>query len=302
MRRKWMIVCLPGVMALAAGLRDPFEYLVAPAGESNMRNSEADMLRLKDGRLMLAWIEFYTAQGSDWGPARIAAMFSNDKGRSWSGKYALQENVGRMNVMEPDLLRLKSGKVLFLFCRKNSEADCRPFVRISRDDARIFTEPEPLPIDPYPSYTGTNHDRAIQLKSGRVVEPLWYTPDYRIQRHILTRAYYSDDEGRTWKASRNLVDIPDSKTGAQEPGVVELKDGRVMMWIRTDKGKIYRCYSRDQGETWSEPGPMGLDSPLSPQSIKRIPKTQDLSSTRLVCDHVPDFEPSDNKSLIWPLK
>jgi Neuraminidase (sialidase) len=250
MRRKWIIACAPAVLLTGAALREPFEYLVVPATETNMRNSEADMLRLKDGRLMLAWIDFYTTQGSDWGPARISAMFSKDSGRSWSGKYTLQENVGGMNVMEPDLLRLKSGKVLFLYCRKNSEADCRPYVRLSRDDAKTFSDPEALPIDPYPSYTGMNHDRAIQLKSGRIVEPLWYTPDYRIQRHIVTRAYYSDDEGRTWKQSRTLVDIPDSKAGAQEPGVVELKDGRIMMWIRTDKGKIYRSFSNDRGETW----------------------------------------------------
>jgi sialidase-1 len=109
-----------------------------------------------------------------------------------------------------------------------------------------------------------------------VLLPLWYTLDYRVSRHILTRVYYSDDEGARWKPSQTIVDLPDSKAGAQEPGVVELKDGRVMMWLRTDQGSIYRCYSRDRGETWSPPEPMGLDSPLSPQSIKRLPRTGDL--------------------------
>ncbi len=32
-----------------------FQYFVAPAGPGNRRNSEADVLRLKDGRLLLAW-------------------------------------------------------------------------------------------------------------------------------------------------------------------------------------------------------------------------------------------------------
>ena len=270
------LLCCLMVLPLLAALRKPFQYFVAPATESNMRNSEADMLRLKDGRLLLAWTEFYTSKGSDWGPARIAAMFSRDKGRTWTAKYTLQENIGRMNVMEPDLLRLRSGKVLLLFCRKNSEADCLPMLRRSDDDARTFSEPQPLPIDPYPSYTGTNHDRAIQLASGRILMPLWYTLDYRVSRHILARVYHSDDEGATWRASRTIVDIPDSKAGAQEPGVIELKNGRILMWLRTDKGKIYRCHSRDRGDTWSQPEPMNLDSPLSPQSIKRIPKTGHL--------------------------
>jgi sialidase-1 len=226
--------------------------------------------------VMLAWTEFYTSEGSDWGKARISAMFSKDGGRTWKNKFTLQENIGTMNVMEPDLLRLRSGKVAFAFCRKNSEADCRPLFRISSNDGKSFSDPKPIAIDPYPSYTGTNNDRLIQLRDGRIVLPLWYTPDYRIDKHIRTRVYYSDDEGTTWKQSRTLVDIPDSPSGAQEPGVVELKNGSLMMWMRTDKKKIFRSYSRDRGETWSTPEPMALDSPRSPQSIKRIPTTGDL--------------------------
>ncbi len=225
---------------------------------------------------MLAWTEFYTGAGSDWAPSRIAAKFSRDGGRTWNNKIVLQENIGTMNTMEADLLRLKSGKILFIFGRKNSEADCAPLVRWSTDDGKTFSEPKAILIDPSPSYTGLNNDRAIQLKSGRVLLPLWYTSDYRVDPHIKTRAYYSDDEGQSWKQSRTLIDIPDTRAGAQEPGVVELKDGRVMMWIRNQKGKIYRSYSSDRGESWSAPEAMELDSPLSPQSIKRIPKTGDL--------------------------
>ena len=94
-----------------------------------------------------------------------------------------------------------------------------------------------MPIDPHPSYTGFNHDRAIQLRSGRILMPLFYTKDYRIDKHIRSRVYYSDDEGATWLPSKTIVDVEDSKPGAQEPGVVELKDGRVMMWMRADTGQ-----------------------------------------------------------------
>lgn len=262
--------------ALSAIAADRVSLAVAPSSETNKRNSEADLLALADGRLMLVWTEFYTSQGSDWGSARLAAIFSRDGGKTWAGKTVLQENIGTMNVMEPDLLRLRSGKVLFAFVRKNSEGDCAPMLRISTDRGKTFSAPKPIPISPSPSYTGSNNDRMIQLKSGRVLLPLWYTPDYRVDRHIKTRVYYSDDEGATWKQSKTLVDLPDSPSGAQEPGVVELKDGSVLMWMRTDKGFIYRSISRDGGETWSQPESMGVQSPRSPQSIKRIPSTGDL--------------------------
>ena len=114
---------------LAADLEEPFEYFVAPSTDANKRNSEADMLVTKDGRVMLAWTEFYTSEGSDWGKARISAMYSSDGGRTWKDKFTLQENIGNMNVMEPDLLRLRSGKIAFVFVQKNSEGDCRPMFR-----------------------------------------------------------------------------------------------------------------------------------------------------------------------------
>jgi sialidase-1 len=254
------VVLILGILVFAA-LEAPFEFVVAPSTESNKRNSEADILPLRDGRLMLAWTEFFTGNGSDWGSAQISALFSSDSGRTWKNKTLLQENIGTMNVMEPDLLELQSGKIAFLFCRKNSEADCQPMARYSRDGGKTFTPPKPIPVNPMPAYTGMNNDRLIQLKSGRLVLPLWYTPDYRIDKHIRTRVYYSDDDGETWKQSKTLVDLPDSPSGAQEPGVVELKDGRLLLWVRTDKGKME---------------PMALDSPKSPQSIKRHPKTGDL--------------------------
>ena len=43
---------------LAAG--GPFELLLAPSTEGNRRNSEGDILPLKDGRLMLAADYFYS--------------------------------------------------------------------------------------------------------------------------------------------------------------------------------------------------------------------------------------------------
>jgi lysophospholipase L1-like esterase len=271
----WLALALAPALA-AGGLEQPFEFLVAPATSESMRHSEPDFLDLRDGRILLTWIDFYSSKDSDWGPARISGLYSRDKGRTWYGKFTLQENIGRMNVMEPDLLRLKSGKVLFLFCRKNSEADCRPMVRLSTDDARTFSPPAEMAITPSPSYTGFNHDRAIQLRSGRVLMPVFFTTDYRVDPHIRSRVYYSDDEGATWTPGSTILDIAGSKQGPQEPGVVELKDGRILLWARTDKGQIYRSYSTDQGVTFSPLEPMGIDSPLSPQSIKRIPSTGDL--------------------------
>jgi len=49
-----------------------------------------------------------------------------------------------------------------------------------------------------------------------------------------------------------------------------------MMLCRTDQGSQFRSFSNDPGETWSEAKATDILSPLSPASIKRIPKTGDL--------------------------
>ena len=51
--------------------KDIFHFTVAQANSKNPRNSEADIIELKDGRLLLGWSEFYGESSADDGNARI---------------------------------------------------------------------------------------------------------------------------------------------------------------------------------------------------------------------------------------
>ena len=91
--------------------------------------------------------------------------------------------------------------------------------------------------------------------------------------------FYSDDGGESWRKSSSEVALRDidSQAGLQEPGVVELKNGRLMMYMRAALGYIYVSFSKDEGESWSRPEPLDdIKAPLSPSTIKRIPSTGDL--------------------------
>src|SRR6185295_11138474 len=81
---------------------------------------------------------------------------------------------------------------------------------------------------------------------------------------------------RSWKQSEALDAPENSRTGLQEPGIVELQDGRLMMFARTDLGCQYRSFSKDGGVTWTAPEESDIKSPVSPASIARIPDSGDL--------------------------
>jgi Neuraminidase (sialidase) len=93
--------------------------------------------------------------------------------------------------------------------------------------------------------------------------------------------YYSDDEGETWTRSRNetMVMLERGFAGSYamgEPQVVELNDGRLLMFGRTNIGRIFKSYSPDRGHTWLEAEPTDLALTPSPSPLRRLPKTGDL--------------------------
>jgi sialidase-1 len=252
-----------------------------PPSPDNPRNSEGSFVMLRDGRLMLVYSHF-TGGGGDHSTAHLAARFSADGGHTWTGKDAMVlANEGGMNVMSASLLRLADGRIGLFYLRKNSEADCRPCLRISADEARSWG-PAAECITDRVGYYVLNNDRAVQLKSGRLVLPvaLHNLPSYAKPDWAgIVMCYLSDDCGHSWRRSKDQLTATTAKgkrVTTQEPGVVELRDGRLMLFARTSSGSQYVSFSRDGGDTWSPLGPSNLASPCSPAQIKRIPKTGDL--------------------------
>ena len=248
-----------------------------PPGPGNPRNTEGSFVALRDGRILFAYSHF-TGGGDDNDAATIAGRFSSDGGRTWSTTdVPIVAREGDMNVMSVSLLRLRDGRIALFYARKNSISDCRPYLRYSTDEARTWSDP--ILTVPDDGYFVLNNDRVIQLRNGRLLVPVALHPTINGQfgSRGISMTYYSDDAGKTWRRSRNTLEAPTAtRAGLQEPGVVELKDGSVLMFMRTQLGSQYLSRSRDGGESWSAPEPSHIASPLSPASIKRIPRTGDL--------------------------
>ncbi|HPO11965.1 MAG TPA: sialidase family protein [Candidatus Hydrogenedentes bacterium] len=261
----------------ATNVSVPETVLNIDPGDGNPRNSEGAFVQLNDGRILFAYTHF-TGSAGDEGTAHIAGRFSSDNGVTWTREDQLiLPNEGQQNTMSVSLLRLKSGPIAFFYLRKNSDADCRPYLRISTDEAKTWSEPQ-LCIEPV-GYFVVNNDRVIQLSTGRLVIPAarHSLPGEKFGRRAQALCYLSDDDGKSWRQSETVLDAPpESKSGLQEPGIVELSDGRIMMLCRTDVGCQLRSYSADGGNTWSPVERTDIFSPVSPASFKRIPSTGGL--------------------------
>lgn len=251
----------------------------------NPRNSEGTFITLQSGRILFVYTRYTGTSWSDNGRAYLASIFSDDGGLTWSQRTrTVIANEGQCNVMSPSLLRLHDGRIALFYCRTNTFHDCRTYMRISTDECASWSEPT-LCI-PAPGYFVVNNDRVIQLKSGRIILPAayhrptkdydpsaWDSWDYR----AITLFYYSDDNGNTWHESEDWWALPRrTRSGMQEPGVLEMLDGTLYAWSRTDTGRQWHMRSRNLGGRWSRPQPAPFHSPNSALSIKRDPATRHL--------------------------
>ena len=297
-------------LCVDSAIAAPQIVLELPPGPGNPRNSEGSFVTLRDGRILYAYTRFCGGSRGcipDSGAAEIVARFSTDAGRTWTtNDTAVIANEGAFNVCCPTLLRLQNGEIALFYLRKNSMSDCRPLMRRSFDEGATWSEPVECITDEVAYYV-LNNDRVIQLKDGRLLFAVsrLSAPDGTWDEKGTVISYYSDDNGATWHRGGVVASVvagartassasgsdaggviataagaraappASSRVTFQEPGVVELRDERILLWIRTDAGCQYFCHSSDRGESWTEPRPSPFVSPLSPASIKRLP-TGDL--------------------------
>lgn len=253
------------------------DVLELKTGENNPRNSEGDFITLKDGRVLYIYSHYTGTSASDHASAYLAGRFSSDNGKTWSDEdVKIVNQEGTMNVMSVSLLRLQNGKIALFYLRKNSTTDCIPMMRTSDDEAKTWSEPQPC-IRDRQGYFVLNNNRVIQLRDGRLLlaVAMHSSPENtEFARVGRVWSYYSDDDGQTWTSSAEVPN-PDMIV-TQEPGLIELEGGDILMYVRTMENVQYFSWSKDRGETWSPVEPGNLKSPCSPASMARIPSIGDI--------------------------
>jgi sialidase-1 len=254
--------------------------------------SYGSVIPLNDGRLMWMW-----GTGIGKRPYRpVYANYSSDGGRSWGDPVEMVHVDGKplTGVFTANLFRLPSGSIGLVMCH-----DLHKIAFFKSDDEGQTWSPPVLLSNHDKVYNAG--DKCLTLSDGRLIVPAYSmirpepgnTNPKEVRRHGRTfgqaeacslsysYVFYSDDEGQTWSRGESEVFVPLQKGlggnySMGEPAVVELNDGRLLMFGRTNLGRIYRSYSDDRGDKWSIPTPTDLTLIPSPCSLKRIPGTGDL--------------------------
>ena len=266
---------LAATNAGAAPLFEDVHAVVMPKGTHGYRGMNGDFVQLEDGSILYA----YTQNG-------IVARTSVDQGRTWSEPATLvpaprPPATGR--IVHPSFLRLENGDILLAYIYSTHPTTPyfgHNYVRRSADEGKTWTEQ--FVMTPHPGYVIVHNDRLQVLSTGRVLavgEYKAHMPSTNDHSGYVGMTFFSDDNGHSWQPSRNTVDMyKDQKVEVQEADVVELKDGRLLMFARTYSGYPVFAYSEDKGETWGEGIPR-KDIPMpyaGLPTVRRIPATGDL--------------------------
>ncbi len=249
-------------------------------------------LHHKDGRLVMIG-HGQVCYSSDGAKAPLSQ-------EAWSKPEKLSEGI-------EDAIRLKSGKI-------GGRAKMKFF--ISQDEGATWKPQGDIrgwPGGPY-------FDVMVQTSSGRLLLPVRITGaghqgmyDVSVAKGTIQGelrlieghshwpeadnafVFYSDDEGRQWRQSEGTVMVwhQDGFGGmwpCDEPNIIELRNGDLMMYCRTSLGRIYTARSRPwnfkdkdgkavslaPGVRFDLPEATELAASYSPCRVRRIPKTGDL--------------------------
>lgn len=254
-----------------------------PRGTDNPRNSEGDFALLQNGDILFAYSRYRGTDHEDDAPCDIAGMISHDGGLSFEPLPRLLVRAadhGVQNLMSVSFCRMPGGELCLFYLCKHSPESAYYTRRATDKDETVFGEAVTVIPPKKGIYYVVNNSRVCVTDGGRLLVP---AAMHRITRradgtrsacYYAKSALFTSDDGTSWRQTPHVFSLPQrgySETGLQEPGVVELPDGRLYAYFRTDRAFQYESVSADGGERWSAAIQSRFTSPESPMLIRRNP-------------------------------
>jgi sialidase-1 len=271
----WLAGCLCCLVP-AGAYAEPFleKVDVFPAGMDGITLYRIPGVVITPRGTILAYCEARRNSKSDWGEIEVHLRRSVDGGKSWLPPQHIAHHGERIEgnprkekggeheqtVNNPvAIIDRETGAIEFLYCVNYA----RCFSIRSTDDGLSWSQPREITAS-FEAFrrhyawrviaTGPGH--GIQLKSGRLVVPIWLAYG-QVGEHAPSAAatIYSDDHGETWQAGELAVPNEGEFTNPNETMLTELSDGQVMLVTRSVSQASRKLVTRspDGATRWSRP-------------------------------------------------
>jgi hypothetical protein len=273
------LLSLPSVAAPQPGAHVPNVNTKPEAPVLTKIDQYMVFVQLADGRLM----------GILGTPVNGVAMarYSTDGGNSWSKNQPLFRFPEGQGVWTIENAFLGQNREIHLVCHNFPEKQPASLYQMrydiwsvrSIDGITKWGSPKLV----WKGYSGSLLS-VTQLRNGRILIPFCYLtprtwahrgsgPDaFTYMGRFSSTVAYSDDDGDTWHVSPQELKEQTPYIGADggiEPIVIQLRDGRVWMLIRTQDDYFFQSYSKN-GSIWSLPEPTRIISSDSPAALLRL--------------------------------
>ena len=222
------------------------------------------------GRLYVSWFSGGTKEPAPENTVYLA--YSEDRGRTFTDPTPMAGPRGGARAFDPTLWRDPRGRLWYIFNRGNKDrAEHGVYARVcEKPDAStpVWSSEFRVGYDEAPLSFRMN--KPTVLASGEWIMPVTHAAepiyDWFAGSGQLQGVGISTDKGKTWKLHGALR----APFWALENMIVELRDKRLWMLIRSGGGTLWESYSSDRGRTWTEAAATKIASPGSRFFIRRL--------------------------------
>lgn len=226
--------------------------------------------RTSRGRIFVAWYSGGSKEPST--ENFVVLAHSDDRGKTFTSPEIMAGPRATSRAFDPTLWIDPAGRLWYIFNRGDRDAAKHGvYARICDKPGAaklVWTDEFRVGFDEAPVAFRMN--KPIVLSTGEWILPVTHAAEPSLEWFAGPQqrqgVAISKDKGRTWKLHGAL----DAPHWALENMIVELRDHRLWMLIRTGSGFLWESYSSDRGQSWTPAAQTKIANPGSRFYIRRL--------------------------------